>query len=518
MNIRFFIVFCLLSCFATGSHGQNSKNIDSLQTVLAATFGSNRIEPLYELSWSYIDIDNAQALHYALEGYHLSNGCGDSLHIVRTGLVMASALRRTGRHDSAAVVYAKILPIAERQVYVSELTVGLNSAGITLTHKGDYDEALAHYFKSLELRKSAGDIAAQLVVLNNIGTVYYKLKNYGKALEIFLGCLKLHATSGLKEGSAVASINAGHACAYLGKYDSALYYLDLGIKLCDTGCVPARYMEVAFAKGVVYFGLQNLAKAEESFKRSYSLAQSEKDIRFQLDNIDYLSRIGMQRGDYGSAYVYLSAGEGLLREYPSFKLEASKLFSRFSELYHHTRRFERAYYYQLKYAAMSDEVYSADLTRNLMRIEADHLERENLAKISSQEELLALKESELASQQLTNRLVVLLALLSVAFAIVLYRNYRQKLRISTLLSDKIGEKTRQFQENAENLLKLSQERDTLLTRRSQVFADFLCRVKSLCLMGLKETPDPVGRFYILKIDSLTQEFDPKKGERRSSDA
>ena len=105
-----------------------------------------------------------------------------------------------------------------------------------------------------------------------------------------------------------------------------------------------------------------------------------------------------------------------------------------------------------------------------------------------------------------NRLIGLLTVISVAFAVVVYRSYRQKLRISALLSLRMTEKTRAFQENTDSLLKLSYERDTLIKKNSKVFSDFLYRVKGLCLVGLSETPDPVGRSYILKIDSLIQEF------------
>lgn len=517
MNIRIFVVSCVMLGFTHDSQSQSSRNIDSLHVVLENTAGQSRISSLYALSYAYIENNNDEALRYAREGYRLSLLYLDSLHLVRTGLVMASVLRRTERHDSAANIYDSVLPIAARNGYVKEFTIGLNSAGITLTHLGEYDKALGHFFETLELRRSSRDTIGQLAVLNNIGTVYYKLKNYEKALEIFLECMKLQVSLGINVNADMASINAGHAYAYLGKYDSALYCLDLGIKLCGTECSPARFMEANFARGVVFFGLRDLTRSEGFFKRSYEIAKKEDNVRFELDNIDYLSQIYLARSDHRSAELFLKGGEDLLSEYPTFKLEASKLFSRFSELYYRTEQFQKAYDYKVKSAAMRDEVYSAYLTRNLMRIEADQLERVNLAKISSQQALLLLKEKEISNKRITNRLIALLALVSFAFALVLYRNYKQKFRISALLSIKIDEKTKQFQRNTDSLIKLSHERDTLLTQRSQMFKDFLHRVKGLCLVGLKETPDPVGRYYILKIDSLTREFAVDELDRTSSE-
>lgn len=517
MNIRFFVVFCVLLSFVHESRGQFSRSIDSLHVVADNTAGRRRIPALYALSYAYVEKNNDEALRYAQEGHRLSLMYGDSLHLVRTGLVMASVLRRTQRNDSAATVYSKILPIAARNGYVNEFAIGLNSAGIALTNLGEYDKALAYYFQTLELRRIGRDTIGQLAVLNNIGTVYYKLKNYEKALKSFLQCRKMQLAWGINANADVASINAGHAYAYLGKYDSALYCLDLGIKLCGTQCSAARFMEANFARGVVFFGLRDLTKSEEFFKRSYEIARKDNNVRFELDNIDYLSQIYLTTSDHRSAELFLKVGEALLCEYPSFKLEASKLFSRLSELYYHTEQFKKAYDYKVKSAAMRDEVYSAYLTRNLMRIEADHLEQENLEKISSQETMLTLKEKEISSKRTTNRLIALLALVAFSFALVLYRNYKQKLKISALLSIKIDEKTKLFQMNTDSLIKRSYERETLLTRRSQRLGDFLHRIKGLCLVGLKETLDPVGRYYILKIDSLTREFAVDKEERASSE-
>ena len=50
-----------------------------------------------------------------------------------------------------------------------------------------------------------------------------------------------------------------------------------------------------FAKGVVHMGLGDLHRSEDYFLQSYDLSRKLKNVRFQLDNIDYLSQIYLER-------------------------------------------------------------------------------------------------------------------------------------------------------------------------------------------------------------------------------
>ncbi|HMF71130.1 MAG TPA: hypothetical protein VK616_06625 [Flavitalea sp.] len=89
-----------------------SQKIDSLKALLKIKTHLDRADVLYELSYYYIEVDNSIALKYGLEGYEISVKFNDSLRIVRTGLITASALRRLQKIDSAIVIYSSILGIA----------------------------------------------------------------------------------------------------------------------------------------------------------------------------------------------------------------------------------------------------------------------------------------------------------------------------------------------------------------------------------------------------------------------
>lgn len=56
----------------------------------------------------------------------------DSLRMVKSGMVTASALRRMNEIDASIRIYNSIRPIAEKNLYTQELSVILNSVLILL--------------------------------------------------------------------------------------------------------------------------------------------------------------------------------------------------------------------------------------------------------------------------------------------------------------------------------------------------------------------------------------------------
>src|SRR5690606_1393364 len=189
-------------------------------------------------------------------------------------------------------------------------------------------------------------------------------------------------------------------------------------------------------------------------KQSYALAREHNDARFQLDNLDYLSRICLEDKRYDLAETNLKLAEQIALQYPTLNLERTKLYQRLGILYHRIGNFRDASVYQLKYINLKDSVYSQDLTRNLMRLEAEHLEREYLATIASHKELLALNKVVIRRQDMINTITTVLVALSVGFLVLLFYSYRQKIKINKLLDRKVDERTEQLQVSERQLSQL----------------------------------------------------------------
>ena len=499
MIIRNIVACAALLLVALASQGQN---IDSLNSLLHRKYGRETVKILHKIAYDNISDHLDVGLSFSRAGYNLAWKVGDSLGIVRNGSMFASALRRLQKVDSAILIYNEFLPIARRHGY-AEYPKVLNSLAVSFMLKAQYDAALEAYLKSLDLRYQSNDTVGQIKVLNNIAAVYYKLKNYEKAFEIFQQSHELQKMAGDYSEADLVMMNLGTVCVQLRKYDDAVTYINNALKLCGDTCLASRFMEANFARGLLNYQLGQLEMAERFFLKSYSIAEAEKNVRFQMDNVDYLSEIYLRTNRLKEAAYILDTGEKLVINYPAFRLENIKLYSRLAQLYRNTKNYRKASDYQLKYIALRDSIYSEELTNNLMRIEAENLQKENLVRIESQNKIIALDREVIDRQNIINLMSVLMAVTGAGLAVVLYRNYQQKKRLSALLDSRLSERTKQLSMSHEDLEKAVSERDLLQDKRRKLYNDAIKRIKGLCGTGSKEVSDPVGRLYLEKIKNIT---------------
>jgi tetratricopeptide (TPR) repeat protein len=497
-SIAIYLVLLFVGCTC------HSQKIDSLRGLLTGKSGVERVDILYELSNDNLDLDPNAALAFGVEGYALSVTNKDSLRMVRIGRLVARAARQAGLLDSAVRVYERILSICRIRQYTVEYPITLNSYALTLTFKAEYDKALSYYFELLNDRSPANDSLAVSITLNNIGLVYYKLKQYEKALQYFNRCYEVKQRVASNFDLDLLMINTGLCYAYLGNFVDSNKCIDKATRACGEDCPPQRLTEINFAEGVLNFGLGDLPKAEKFFLNSYALAKSINDIRFQLDNIDYLANIYLAQKRFYEAASYLHAGEELIINHASFNLEKMKLYARLSALYREANDLRNALDYHVKYSQVKDSVYSTELTEKLMRVEAQYLERANLTKISSQEEVIKLNQAMISRQAVINRLIIVLALISVGFVILVFRNFQHKKRLNELLDKKIEERTRELKMSNEKVLNAFKEQALLNSRAAAVFNEAANRIKGVCSVGLKEVCDPVGRSCFERIDHMSQ--------------
>lgn len=140
----------------------------------------------------------------------------------------------------------------------------------------------------------------------------------------------------------------------------------------------------------------------------------------------------------------------------------------------------------------------------LMRVETEYLERESLTKASLQQELIKVNQAIISRQAVINRLILVLALISLGFVILVYRNFQQKKRLNELLDKKLEERTRELKRSHEKLLKGFEEQGLLNSRTVAVFNEAANGIKRVCSVGLKEVSDPVARSCFERIDHMSQ--------------
>lgn len=486
----------------------NGQKIDSLRALLQQKDGTERSDVLFELACQYIrsDQDSAAACS-GLEGYRIAINLNDSLRIVKTGRVTASALRYLEKVDSAMVLYQKILPVSQKLKNSFEYVNILSGMGLAYNFKAEYDKALRFFFQELEQEKLRNDEEGIAITLNNIGIVYYKLKNYRKGKALFEETIALKKKLNDKYDLDIAYINLGLCYAYLEDFIPARSNILQGIEVCGDHCNDYVLESADFALGVVSFGLKEYDKAESYFLRSYAMSKKTHNMRYQFDNIDYLTQIYLHQDRIKDAAQYLSMAEVLINAGAPYNLEVIKIYSRFIELYSRTGDYKKATFYQQKYIQLKDSIYSEDLTNKLMKVETEYLERENKAKIESQAQSLQLKEVIISRQQLLIVFACCMTVMLASLAILLIRSNRRKKIINKILDERVKDRTKQLEEKHEALLNAHREHKILVEKTSYSMRSLLASMKGLCTTGVHDLADPNARQYIEQVNILSDHLE-----------
>ncbi len=488
---------------AISSWGQK---IDSLKSLLQSKDGLNSFNVLYSLAYEYIDVDDELALYYSSEAYKIAKNYGDSLGIVKAGRIKSLAQGRLGVLDSSLILSLEILPIASRNNYTEELNHILNRLGSAYVLKADYDNALEYYLQSLSIREKNGDKFDLSVILHNIGYVFFKLEDYDKALLYYTRSLNLKSEIENKYDLDNLLINLGLCYTYKKDYSKAREFIDQALSLCKNHCSKNFVMQVDFSLGLIYFGLGELERAERHFYKSYNSAREVNNERFQLDNIVYLSKVNIHQNELVLAEKYLIDAEKLADSGTPYNLELIKIYHELFSLYERLKKFDRMAMYQNKYIQLKDSIYGEELTRNLMKIEADYLERENKALIVSQAEILSLKDEVIFRQRFMNAFIGIIALLLIVLSYVLIRSNRRERATNHFLEQKVRERTVELEKSNDALVRSLEEQTIVFQKLSSEMKSFIATIKGLCSLSLTDSETAEGGQYIRKIETTSDQL------------
>lgn len=484
--------------FALPTCGQDCKIVDSLTSLLVhQKSGMGRFTILYQLTFQYIQKDNLRALELIREAEAVALLTGDSLSIVKSRRVKGELLCFLGGLEEAHNTFEHVLRIAVRNDFKREVLNIKYSLGKSYLYTGNYDKALELYFSSRLLALELGESQTHAFLLNSIGIVYYKLKNYRKGLNYFKQALATQEYSPFE--SFIVLSNMSLAAAHLQDFSDARKYAAKSLENCGADCPENFRMFIDYAFGVIFLGERYLKQAEQYFLRSYSGAVRFNNMRYQLDNIYLLVEIYIDQNDVQKAHNYLAKAEAVLDKQPTYNLEMIKIYSRFSEFYINNRDFEKAAFYQTKYIQLKDSIFSEEMTTNLMKTEAEFLERENRAIIDAQRENLFLKEESIRRKDMLNMVIGILAVVLTAFLVLLFRSFRHRNRLNILLAKKVRERTFELECNRDDLRKAIALKDLRIDHTCKEVSQGIKTIHGLCLIAPKEILDPVALSYIEKI-------------------
>jgi len=516
MNLRIFKIVLLalfLSVFDLTVSAQTNE-IDSLMSVVESISkddGAKLFDPNLALAFAHLAIgDDSIALRFSKNAHNISLQIGDSAKIVKSGRLTAQIYNVLNQLDSSFAMHQSMLPIAKRHAYWDDCAKILNGIGIYYTVMGTYDKALIHFFESLELKEKFGSQNSLGSSFSNIGWVYYKLNDRAVAQDYFQKALKLQEPVNDTVALEILFENIALCYSKEGKFSESRRYLSKLKKICETGCDQLHY-EVTLA--FHYFYGDSLREAEPHFVNGYRLAKQQRNLRLLLDCGIQLSKICLRSGRIDEALFYINEVEKY-RSAPH-KKELVDLYQQLAKVYEAKKDYKHVALYQEKYIQLKDSVYGDEKRNNVMRVNAEFLERDNKAKIESQATALDIQSQLIERQKEVRLLIVIISALLFALVLILLVTNRRRKNSNKLLDLQVEEFTLELETSYRRLKASCEQQDAERQKLLLEIRSSMASVKGLCAVASMEISEVNVRNKLSLIEDASEHcFDNVREKRK----
>lgn len=422
--------FLSIQCFA-----QNSQ-IDSIKKVISASKkeDSSKVNSLLTLSKEYFSISPDNAINYATSAKDIAQKINYKEGIAYAYKNIGIAYYMQANYIESLSNYDKALSIFDslgNKVGVANI---LSNEASLYFNQADDEKALELNLKSLNVAEQIGDTLRILTALQNIGAVYsHKKSTLNQAVEYFLRALPM--SESLKNNDAIGTItvNLGEIFLMKESYDSALIYFQKSLKAYKgSENIPYTLNDI----GKVYRKRKDFETAIKYHQEAFEI--SEK-LNAKVDMAQSLLGLGdtyMGQGDALEAIDYYKRAETILKEISSANYDLENTYKGLAAAYSSKSDFQNAFKYETLFTGVKDSLYNLDIAKKLssLQFNFDIQKKQNQIDLLKKDQVL--QESDLKRQRLVkNALLVVLALLFF-IAIIIYRNYRNKIKTNKILDNR----------------------------------------------------------------------------------
>ena len=528
IRIKYLLVTCVLMTGECTIAQNEVSRIDSLHNTLSQVDGAARFDVLFELFRLSLGSDMEIARGYAIEASQVAKQIGDTLSIVRSFNALGHVTKELGYPRLSIPYFEQALALARVNNYRSQIMYLLNNLGIANERSANYAKALDYYLESLRIREADLDTASISVALNNIGVLYQSMGDFENSLLYFQRNYDLLKTS--KEPDLqLCLINLADVSNSLGKFDQSKKYLSEAFAFCTANLSNCSNSDIARAHntlGYTYLSTSEFVTAEKEFQVAAAL-YTELKHPDRTDSYHALALTHYEMGDWDGAIERLTVAQKLAEEMeiPKYRLKNYQLFA---DIYTAKKDFKRASEYQRRYIELNDEIYNADLIKNIALVQAEHQEAENLRAIAARDQEIINRDEILNFQKKQFLFLGSIAALVTVSAIFFYRAQRKQaktnaqlekvnheleaaqrtiehknqelIKNNTELDSHVKARTRELYNSNEAYKKVNEELDNFIYKTSHDIRGPLSSLKGITHLAIREAKEETVVEYLNKLD------------------
>lgn len=432
MIVKKFLFIVLLCFFAllNTSLAQSTK-ADSLSKVLSSLEEDTaKVSTYVDLGLELMGSDVASALGYLDQAIDLGTKLGYKEGLAKAHNAKGRTYAQQGDFHEAILSFQEALVFfRETGDKTGEANI-LSNLGSIYYLLGNNSKALELHFESLKISEQVDNKLRIGTSYNNIGTVYSKNRSTSKeALTYFKRSLAVFQNIGLESGEAIAAMNIGEVYFLDSNYDSAIYFHQLALELCD-GTLDATFPLTQL--GEINSELGKFREAHGYHERALKISE-DSDAKFELtQSLIGLAKTQIKQKDFGGAIRSFDQAK-LLAISLDAKSELVDVYQNLAETQAQIGNYKAAYENEISAKSVKEEIAKSSTEQRIQQIQFEY----ELDKKEAEIELLQ-KDTELKNAAVFNQRIIIFASLGglamfVVISISLFRNNLSKQKANRLL-------------------------------------------------------------------------------------
>lgn len=429
------LLFCLFIFFLSAPCIAQNSQIDSIKKILpGAKEDSSKVNSLLSLSREFFSISPQEAINYATEAKELAQkidykkGIAYSYKNIGIGYYMqANYVESLGNYDKALAMFDSLKDkVGVANILSNEASVYFNQA--------DDEKALELNLKSLGIAEQIGDTLRILTALQNIGAIYFhKPSTLNQALEYYLRALPMSESLKNEDAIGTITVNVGEIYLKKGNDDSALIYFQKSLKAYEgSENVPYTLNDI----GKVYQNRKDFETAIKYHQQAFDISQK---LNAKVDMAQSLLGLGdsyRKQGDASTAIRYYKQAESIALNVSNANYELERAYGGMATAYSNVSDFKNAFKYESKFTGVKDSLYTLDIAKKLssLQFNFDIQKKQNQIDLLKKDQVL--QELDLRRQRLVKNALLVVLVLLLFIAIIIYRNYRDKIKTNKILDSR----------------------------------------------------------------------------------
>ncbi len=283
-----------------------------------------------------------------------------------------------------------------------------------LLRKVNYNELLKYSLYYLKRSESKKDTLGQIFASMNIGNVNNRLEKKEEALNWYRKGLLLMKNNFLKQKAANIYNNIAIAQYKLGRKDSTLFYLALGIENLKNGENLTQYANSLLLYGGMLAEFGQKKEAEINYKKGLATREKIGDIYYIIADMTQISNFYLSTSQYQKSITTCNKAIELAKKNNYINVE--DIYQNLAKSYSLIGNYKNANFVLEKYNALKDTVYQKNSEKAMAEMQSKYEYDKQQIKIKT------LENDKLQKQNEKNSLIrnILLASLLAGLGLVFY--------------------------------------------------------------------------------------------------